>query len=762
MTNTIQKRTQAGLTAQVIQPNEVIRIDPLLLDSRGNSLVPDLVAVGSGFKWLQSNANGTFDAQNVSQQAASMPWLAAKLHSIQDGKPPQQTSVGGLGLYPSPTPPINFAETTQLNGIFLVTPTSTTEHPTIESAVASANAGDQIYLGPNTYILTGILNIPPSVAIYGGGANGQALIVGQMVLSENSRIFGVNVSVPPAGVGVRYSGTIFAALQECNFIGMGAGSVGIECSSTTGQLLIDTCGAFGSIDTLLSIKSGRCLATNLFCLLGLVQDFIIAEGGDFSLFESNISALTLCQNALVVGAATVRCYDCEWKEAVNGIFVSADNHNITLRSCQIDPRTGFGGFGFYIDPIVTTGVLDFIGCTIRESTVNITPTYSLNVDAALDFYDPEVGEKEHKYRKNLSIGFADVPSSAAFGYGSSYVRGMTVLQNDNLEIGTWTDITSLVRLPDGLFAPTFAGSAVNNALYVGSDGPFTAFCALFSLMNSPVVLGGGTILLQYWDGAAWLNLNRMNTAAVYPYESFGLSVFERSGEENTRFREPIGWTQKTLDGSSKFWIRFVVDTAPLADVGAIEQFKLVPSSTKINRDGFTEYFGCAEYRQSLLIHQKITDDMPASPANASITFASGLTLTMTDNLFQNAAPLDEIGQLVEIPPNLDTSQTLTVRYGFAPTNNASGVVRFQSRYRIVKAGDLLSAATPSFTVSSDTTIPANSANILFKGEHRIELNGAISGDILVVSLFRDAADPSDTYAGDCALAYFEGFGIAWN
>ena len=59
--------TQSGTSSQIVQLGEVIRIDPELRTANGLVLPSEVVACAAGFEWIQSNPDGTFDAQNVSQ-----------------------------------------------------------------------------------------------------------------------------------------------------------------------------------------------------------------------------------------------------------------------------------------------------------------------------------------------------------------------------------------------------------------------------------------------------------------------------------------------------------------------------------------------------------------------------------------------------------------------------------------------------------------------------------------------------------------------
>jgi hypothetical protein len=206
-------------------------------------------------------------------------------------------------------------------------------------------------------------------------------------------------------------------------------------------------------------------------------------------------------------------------------------------------------------------------------------------------------------------------------------------------------------------------------------------------------------------------------------------------------------------------VRFRI-VAPIGGVGTLEQVKIIPSSAKHNTDGFDEYFGRSEFQISLLIHQKLSDDTANSPVDGTIAFSAGISLTMVDNRFASGVT-DEIGLVLQIPPNLDTSRLITFRYGFRPITAAIANVMFQSRYRIIKAGDILDGTLISSNVFSITALD-NVANKLFINEHAIDLRGSVPGDLLACTLFRIGNTPPDTYANSVDIAFWEGFGFGWN
>jgi len=107
MSQILQKLTQEG-QIENIPSGRRVRIYPQLRAPNGEVYKPDSITVGSGFLLVgKDNGDGTFDAQNVTTEAATLQWTATKYFTTQYQEEDLQSTVGPPpGADPSPEDPV--------------------------------------------------------------------------------------------------------------------------------------------------------------------------------------------------------------------------------------------------------------------------------------------------------------------------------------------------------------------------------------------------------------------------------------------------------------------------------------------------------------------------------------------------------------------------------------------------------------------------------------------------------------------------------
>ncbi|KKK44640.1 hypothetical protein LCGC14_3166790, partial [marine sediment metagenome] len=307
----------------------------------------------------------------------------------------------------------------------------------------------------------------------------------------------------------------------------------------------------------------------------------------------------------------------------------------------------------------------------------------------------------------LQVGSPEKPSESVFGEGDSHVRGMAVFHNTNLEIGVWSDITTEMASASGSTADALPGTGAGNTFYIGGDIEFPGFKVDTTVA---IALGAGALILEFHNGVAWTPFDIMVADSVIPYDSHAQDIWGRIADEEVRFGPMVGWAQRNLDGTTKFWIRARVSVG-ITTVPTLEQTKLSTNRYEITADGFTERFGDAEDQRSFF-HQRLTDDLSgASPTNGALVLSTNITITPVDNRFNNNA-LDGFGAIEALPEGLDTSRPVELVVNWIPKVATAGDVEFEVNVAQLAIGDVLDGSVADVNTAVVTSVGAGQTDIL--------------------------------------------------
>jgi hypothetical protein len=352
----------------------------------------------------------------------------------------------------------------------------------------------------------------------------------------------------------------------------------------------------------------------------------------------------------------------------------------------------------------------------------------------------------------LRVGRAEAPAESSFGGGDSHTNGMAVKTNTNLTAGVWNDVTTEAASPSGSTFFAFAGTAVDNCLFVGSDTSQAAR-GLKLLVSSPVV--GGVIDCEYWNGAAWVSFEWMTALADSPYTTSAKALFAAAVDYQMRFGPQASAAASTLDGDTKYWIRFRV-TSVLTTRPQLEQIKLHTSHFEINREGFDEFFGAArKYRVINVNSNTFVGIGVSSPADQDLFVGTVGAVGLENNSFaQNVDRQAGIG--IPVPFELDTSHPGRLRINWQPADAAAGNVVWRAVISSIGAADVLATSSPgslSETIVSATSAAPGVAGQGVAVEMDLDFSGIVTSDLSVLSIMiqRQGTSGSDTYGASAII-----------
>jgi hypothetical protein len=376
----------------------------------------------------------------------------------------------------------------------------------------------------------------------------------------------------------------------------------------------------------------------------------------------------------------------------------------------------------------------------------------------------------------LHVGLPEQGTEAVFGEGDSYTRGMMVYSET--PGGVFTDRSVEARSASAS-SFTFDGVVAENAIYIASSLSgidVLAYHGIKTKVLTAAVKNGGSIIIEYWNGAAWIEVNGMEVDSSGGYYPHANNYFQATGSHHIRYNSGLaidGWTKNDpitpALGTDYFWTRFrIVTTITTAPI--FEQFKLHTSRFETNSDGWIEYFGKARPIGVLPWDLGLAEAANSSPGNQDIFLSDNLGVGRVENLFTNAAT-DRIGFNSYLPLDLDTSSPVSVRFSVITDDASEGNLDWVIRWGY--SNDTLNvypttATAPTVGVNEQSiasSLPAPLVAYIQKTyEFSLDISTMVSrreggfGDILWVSIERTSGD---THDGEVAMINFQAFYTKW-
>jgi len=394
-----------------------------------------------------------------------------------------------------------------------------------------------------------------------------------------------------------------------------------------------------------------------------------------------------------------------------------------------------------------------VGASFSQLTANIDSAATA-VGAHISEVD---GDESYRIMGEFSVGHPDEGHRAGFGKGTSSALNITALTNTNGEIGTWADITTQLESPLGSVAALFPGTAAENTFYLGHPEKFVG---LDNIVSTAMVLGSGAVAVEFWNGAAWVGVNHMSTTADdSPPQQYADALWERVDDEHVRFDDMPGWAQKSLNGTTAYWIRVRI-TSAITTVPQAQHMKPHFDSTEISRTGQVTLFGAAEPKIVLPTNWSNFNDVQGFPAgNVFIDYSPQVSVLSLDADFDDGS-VNAVGTLIQIPSGLDTSKPIELSVQWIP-KSTGGDVELQTVETLVREGDTLDGTLAETFSSKVVTAPAT--NVLVTTTFQFDVSELTPSDFLAITLFRDAmgGNADDTLLGDVHIVRASIRGFRW-
>lgn len=576
----------------------------------------------------------------------------------------------------------------------------------------TAAAPVAIFVAPGTYS-TPPFTLPDYVSLIGlGGKEG-------VIISAST----ATAALCSANGGQRIEGLTFRDAS-------GVGGVGIDVAGTTGTLLVKDCYIDDCETALRCVGAGRSINAEHCEVEDGVEGMLVDGAGA----RGRINSLAMT-------------------DFTTGLHIGSSGGIVTGTYLRIVDDSGFTT---HVQVENASSVFALTNGVFREDKTD----YNTSAEIAVQHSSVVPGDEAFQITAELHVGSEDRPRESAFGGGDSHTRGMAALTNTNLEAGTWADITAQLRDDDASSATLFPGVAAGNTFYIGGDSQFPG---LKPEVTTALAIGTGALVLEYWNGTAWVAIEHLSCDSNAPYGQYAQAVFQRVNTEQIRFNtEAItGWATKSLNGITKYWVRFRITTA-ITTAPACDRIKLHTNRTEINADGVVEYFGAAEVQRQFVWARGLMWELVGfAQPNSDIPIATGFSIKGFENRWQNGNK-DGSAATVQAVPGLDTSRPLIYEVGWTPEATDVGNVELQLDVVTLNAGNVLGALPYTRQLSQIITGPFT-ANTLYVTQFVFTTPDLQQNGSLALALYRDAGGGNldDTFGADARHVWSRMLGRFW-
>lgn len=436
-----------------------------------------------------------------------------------------------------------------------------------------------------------------------------------------------------------------------------------------------------------------------------IKDVVISASGICGVRVTGLGlSRLLIRNTTLVGGVNGVCIDGSFV-----VFTTASSTNTSGSAIQINNNSTV-----IVDSFVAAlctldlEVLDAnSSVSMNASQINIDKIYAVSYDnLQLAFNSSKEGDEANENLQEVHVGIPERGREFRSGEGESYTRGMLVYSETDL--GVFTDRSTEAASTSGSTFG-FDGNITDNAIYIASslNGSLDSLThyGIKTFINTAAVYGAGSIVLEYWNGIAWVSLNGNDRDGNPPYISHAKQYFTTLGSTQLRYNILLSadsWTKNNPMGLSEsyYWVRFRIAT-DVTTTPIFEQIKLHTNAFETNSDGFREFFGNARSLGQLPINIGQAKPIAGNMQSQTLWIDQNVGVGFTTNKF--TATNDILGWNFLLPFDADSSSPISFVWGGLPSQAA--VIQWTIRLSYIEAGvGALYDSDPGVSSNPNTTI----------------------------------------------------------
>jgi len=508
------------------------------------------------------------------------------------------------------------------------------------------------------------------------------------------------------------------ALAEC--------TNGVLLNNVGGAMTINDCASYNLTATTtrgIFQQAGDLVINRYTGSLGNITTLIETTGINSKIEANNVKSLisTLGTGVYVRDSAIADIHAAVLANLTDGLVISGGSR-VYITGSSVSSASNDG---LKVDDVGTNTKVDIQASVLEDNagydlnalsaTCVITGTGKTSIDNinfvnGAQLYGAIIDTKEDDEGFNilgeLHVGLPEQGAESVLGQGDSYTRGMLVYTETSG--GVFSDISSDAASASGSTF-TFPGIATNNAIYIASSLSSTdklEYYGVKSKVNTAAIIGSGSIVLEYWNGSSWAELNGMEVDSSNSYYPHANNYFQNTGSHHIRFNSNLAidpWIKNDpitpALGIDYYWTRFrvvnAITTAPI-----FEQFKLHTSRFEVNSDGWVEYFGKARPIGQLPFAIGQDTALEGNLGNQSLWINQDIGSGIKENNFNAVG--DIIGRTFFMPQDLDTSSPIKFKLVGRPSGN--GTIELTIRWSSVTAGDLIYTSDPGVLLGASSQV----------------------------------------------------------
>ena len=657
------------------------------------------------------------------------------------------------------------------------------DYTSVKAALeAHTNENIIFIVHPGTYLENNplVLNRGCSIRSHGSAAN--TTIVGinptQPVITLNNMCELFNICIAgaagPGGCGVYYDGTgLGAEFSFCSQLIIVDCFYGVRVDGGTNKLIMMN----SSISHINATTYKAIYLTNgadmnsVSCIilgspLKRIPEAISLDNG--SSIHAVISSIKYPDVGIMLDdGAEFDSSECFITNPNVGVKMGNTSTSTTLIANNLDIRNS-NTYDLCLEPDNATVV-------IKGGRLNVSKIHNPNSIKLNAIYNAEEhGKAFNVLTGDLNIGAIKEPSKLQIGEGKYSMEDVYVLHNDNIESGEWVDISADANSFEGSLFELFPSEAANSCVYIGSEYPILGFKA--HVTTDGQINDVNDVVWEYGStGNAWTQTTYMNTICQEPYYTSNKQFFESDSKHHIRFglTKISPFEKRVLNGIEKYWIRGRI-VNDMSGVPELEYLKMHTSNSKINNDGWLEYYGDARPVDRLPWSINMASPANSSPGNRDLYLGDNLGVGRIENLFENTK-IDRLGLNSYLPQNIDTSFPIKLRWSYTgnsnTTNNIRWVVRwgftndFDSVYDTTSQSPTIAASENSIEVIS--VVPNGQSDKQLNETAKLDIShcqprpDTNNPDIVWITLERTGNHSSDTYTGHIAIIQLNVEYVKW-
>lgn len=676
----------------------------------------------------------------------------------------------------------------------IISQDSQSHYNTLSAALADNNTPNQVFLiYPGTYIENNPIILPSGTTVKSVGSVSNTILYAQdytkdlIHVAQKCKLYGLTCagSYGSGSRGIYFDGSLsgggnITVISECFIVDS---DIGIECDGKDivmpDTLFCEKLIVSATTHTLskgVYCHSGGQIVASIAYVYGVPGYFPILNAYDCQGTGSKISLSTssvwFCGKGLFLdnnGNAEISLLNAQYNNIAVQIGSTGTLSRLSTTSLVMKNSTTYD-----LDIQAMNANVEIYSSFLDDSKLN-NPN---KVGIIIRYNSKVYGSCYSSVLGDSQFGSAEIPTKVGFGEGLYINNGIVILTNDNLESGTWINNTSAALMSmdptqslDGF--NLFQSIGVDNCLYFGSNYDIFGFKINITVPTT-LLVQLEDIVWEFWNGTSWIQFYTMATYPDYPCYTYDKCFVSLLSKFNIRFglTTTAPFENKTLNGFNKKWLRLrVVNALPSIPVGGY--VKIHTNSTRINNDGFIEYFGNARLNNIMNLH---TYPSNSTLGNGELYLDQTLSILKSTNVFTSNV-LTRIGFNFKMPIQIDTGFPIKLNLSFVGDNATAGNVYWTFRYTYSTANSPIylnltdsinNPDTNIITINKTTIIGANQNNKDLRETIDIDVH-AIPGNpstninyIFYGSLERNANVGSDTYPGNIVMSYMDCNYISWS